>query len=211
MHLYARPSKLLLTQVLADAALFAWFTASWWLGRAVDGFVRGLGQPATDAAHTATQVKDELADAATQVKDLPLIGEQLRNPFDQVSRSLDGLVKAADAQVTSINQAATVAGWVTFVAPVLLALAFWLPWRVTYMRTASLLRDLSMSPAGDELLALRALTTQPLSVLMHVVSDPAAAWRSGDPQVLRRLADVELRAHGVQRCVGVGQGSSRRA
>lgn len=199
MNVYARSSRLLVAQVLADAAMLAWIAACWWCGRLADSFLRGLAQPAVDAGRAATQVKGQLTDAADQVKDLPLVGDQLRAPFDQVSGSVDGLVQAADAQVVAINQAATATGWAVFLAPVLLALAFWLPWRVAQVRAARQLKSLSSSPAGDELLALRALATQPLAALMNVTSDPVAVWRSGDPEAMRRLADVALHAGGVSR------------
>jgi hypothetical protein len=56
---------------------------------------------------------------------------------------------------------------------------------------------LATSPAGEELLALRALTNRPLPELRTVAEDPLEAWRSGDPDAVRRLAALELEAAGV--------------
>ncbi|NNH54440.1 hypothetical protein HLB15_19615, partial [Promicromonospora citrea] len=53
---------------------------------------------------------------------------------------------------------------------------------------------------GDPaLLALRALANQPLRALARVTDDPVAAWRSGDEDTIRALADLELRSLGLRR------------
>jgi hypothetical protein len=46
---------------------------------------------------------------------------------------------------------------------------------------------------------LRALANQPLRSLTRISDDPVAAWRSGDPDAVRKLADLELRSLGLKR------------
>jgi hypothetical protein len=53
------------------------------------------------------------------------------------------------------------------------------------------------SAADLDLFALRAMAHQPLHVLAGVSDDPAAAWRRQDPEVVRRLAALELKAAGL--------------
>ena len=67
---------------------------------------------------------------------------------------------------------------------------------------------LSMSPetrqrfldegADLDLFALRAMAHQPLHVLARVDPDPAGAWRRGEPDVVDRLARLELRSAGLR-------------
>jgi len=49
-----------------------------------------------------------------------------------------------------------------------------------------------------DLLALRALTTQKLSAITKIDADALGAWRRGEPEVVRRLAQLELRSSGVK-------------
>ncbi|MCU1424066.1 MAG: hypothetical protein JWM51_357, partial [Microbacteriaceae bacterium] len=59
-------------------------------------------------------------------------------------------------------------------------------------------RELVAAGAGRDLLALRALTGQKLSMLASVDPDPVAAWRRGDPDVVRALAALELKSSGIR-------------
>jgi hypothetical protein len=52
--------------------------------------------------------------------------------------------------------------------------------------------------AGLDLLALRALATQKLSAIQKVDADALGAGRRGETDVVRRLAQLELRASGVR-------------
>jgi len=54
------------------------------------------------------------------------------------------------------------------------------------------------SAAGTDLLALRALATQPLTRLVAIDPDIAAAWRRGDADAINRLAKLELAAEGLK-------------
>ena len=58
------------------------------------------------------------------------------------------------------------------------------PLRLRYARRAAGIRELAAAPAGVELLALRALTNQPLHALTRVSDDPVQAWREGEPEAL---------------------------
>jgi hypothetical protein len=53
-------------------------------------------------------------------------------------------------------------------------------------------------PAGRDLLALRALATQPLGRLTRVAPDVAEAWRRGDDATVDALAALELRQLGLR-------------
>jgi hypothetical protein len=53
---------------------------------------------------------------------------------------------------------------------------------------------LAKTPAGVQLLALRALANRPLRKLTEVSHDPVGAWRHEDPLAVRGLAALELRS-----------------
>jgi hypothetical protein len=57
---------------------------------------------------------------------------------------------------------------------------------------------LAATPAGEQLLALRALANRPLVKLAAIHGDPVGAWRSHDAAAIRGLAALELRASGVR-------------
>ena len=54
------------------------------------------------------------------------------------------------------------------------------------------------TPAGEQLLALRALANRPLRRLTVVNPDPVGAWRREDPVTIHGLAALELRAAGIR-------------
>ena len=51
--------------------------------------------------------------------------------------------------------------------------------------------------ADLDLFALRAMANQPMHKLARVSPDPVRDWRSGDPDVVRALALLELRDGGL--------------
>ena len=57
---------------------------------------------------------------------------------------------------------------------------------------------LAAGPAGRDLLALRALATQPLGKLTRIGPDVAEAWRRGDDATVDALAALELRQLGLR-------------
>jgi hypothetical protein len=84
----------------------------------------------------------------------------------------------------------------------------WVVRRLRWARKASQARNLAMMAGGRSVLALRALANAPIAKLRRVAPDPVEAWRSGDPDAERSLADVELATLGLRthtdRKAGVG-------
>jgi hypothetical protein len=58
---------------------------------------------------------------------------------------------------------------------------------------------LARTPAGEQLLALRALANRPLGRLAAISADPVGAWRNYDALAIHGLAALELRSAGVRR------------
>jgi hypothetical protein len=56
---------------------------------------------------------------------------------------------------------------------------------------------LAATPAGEQLLALRALTNRSPGKLAAISADPVGGWRHEDPFTMRALAALELRSAGI--------------
>src|SRR6266702_1897848 len=98
----------------------------------------------------------------------------------------------------AVGQLAWIAALLLLAVPVAVVLFGWLPLRLRWIRRASAAATWrTAGAAGRNLLALRALTNQPMRRLSTVDEDPVAAWRQGDPEAVAALADLELRRLGL--------------
>jgi hypothetical protein len=79
----------------------------------------------------------------------------------------------------------------------------YLPQRIAFVRRATAGQRFLDSGADLDLFALRAMAHQPLHVLARVDSDPAGAWRRGEPEVIGQLARLELRSAGLRAPAGL--------
>jgi hypothetical protein len=100
----------------------------------------------------------------------------------------------------------TTATWLAVLLAIAVAappvLAVGMPWlflRIRFFRRKWTVIALAQTPAGEQLLALRALANRPLRRLTEVSEDPVGAWRRQDPTAVRGLAALELRSAGVAR------------
>jgi hypothetical protein len=84
------------------------------------------------------------------------------------------------------------------VVPILFVVLLWFPLRVRWIRRATAASRVRKSPAGRDLLALRALATQPLSKLAKLGPDVAESWRASDDSTVDALAALELKSLGLR-------------
>ncbi|HLS00023.1 hypothetical protein H7J77_02220 [Mycolicibacillus parakoreensis] len=195
---YATTPGRLLAQLLSDLAVAAW-TALWILvGLAVHAAVATIAAVGRQVRSGSTGVADNLDSAGESASHLPLIGDALSTPLSAASTAA---LDIADAGHTLD----TTAGWLAWVlalavaAPPILAVAMpWLVLRMRFFRRKWTVVTLAATPAGRQLLALRALANRPLRRLAAVDPDPVGAWRRADPVALHGLAALELRSAGVR-------------
>lgn len=83
------------------------------------------------------------------------------------------------------------------VAALLLAVIFWAAPRVSWMRAARAARAVHNDSEGLDVLALRALANAPIEQLTVTGDGLLSAWRSGDPAVIRTLAQLEMARLGL--------------
>lgn len=197
MRLYAAAPARRARQVLGDLMLVAWIGGWAWAGRAVHDLTFTLGRPGRATADAADQMAGRFHDVEGRVGAIPGVGDGLAAPFSGAADAAESLAAAGRSQAETVTDLALLVGVAVAVIPVLLVVVLYVPPRIRFARRASAARR--FSGTGPELLALRALANQPLRALAQVSEDPVSAWRDGDPAVVHRLADLELRALGLRR------------
>lgn len=196
-YLYARPSWRLARQITSDMFMLLWACLCFLAGRFVDGVIAALAGPPRAIADSAKGLQKNFHDAADKAAKVPGIGGELRRPFDGAAGGLGDMARQAMDQVHAIETTASVSGWLTFLIPVTIVLAFWLPPRIRFFRTARAAQRYIDSSADLDLFALRAMARQPMYLLAKISPDPVAAWRAGDQRVIAQLADLELTSSGL--------------
>jgi hypothetical protein len=198
MGIYAKRPAKMIGQLVGDGFVVVW-TIGWGIvALFVHKVIEVLAMPARETAKTAMRLAENFREAASEAAKVPVAGEQLRRPLDSASVSLGTLIQSANDQVASIERLALIVGWLVFLIPVSIVIAFWLPRRIRFYRQAHASQVFLDSLADLDLFALRAMAAQPLYVLAEISDDPVQAWRSGDREVINKLAEIELRRNGLQ-------------
>lgn len=197
MKLYADAPGHQARQVLGDLLLVLWIALWVRLSQVVRDATLALAAPGEQIEEAGTGLAGKLRDAGGTVGGLPLVGDQARAPFDGAGDAADRIAAAGAAQVEAVQ---TLAFWLSLAVgaiPILVVVAFYVPLRWRFIRTASAGRRFVDSGADLDLFALRAMSNQPLHRLARISDDPVRAWRDGDPDVVRALAALELRDTGL--------------
>jgi hypothetical protein len=198
MSIYAKRPGRMIGQLLGDGFVLLW-TIGWAIvGIFVHRVIEVLATPARETARTAVRLAENFREAASEAAKVPVAGEQLRRPFDAASVTLGTLIDSANEQVASIERLALIVGWLVFLIPVTIVIAFWLPRRIRFYRQARASQVFLDALADLDLFALRAMAVQPLYVLADISDDPVNAWRSGDREVINKLAELELKRDGLR-------------
>jgi hypothetical protein len=201
VKLYAETAGLRARQLLGDLAVLAW-TAAWVAaGLALYRLVEKLAVPGARVEQAGSSFAGDVAEIQQKVGRLPVVGEQLQDPFGRLSGVGRTLAEAGVAQQEAVRQLALWLGVVVAAVPVVALLLVWLPRRVTWVREAGAASRLRLGGADLELFAIRAVANRPLRELHRVSPDPAGDLRAGEFQA---LADLELRALGLRAPLGPG-------
>ncbi|GAA5162772.1 hypothetical protein [Ornithinimicrobium tianjinense] len=198
MRWYADAPARRTRQVVADLLVLAWVVLWVLVGRWVFALVMTLAAPAEPLRDAGTSLRDRMDEVAAHVTEIPLVGDQLDAPFSGMSGVGADLVTAGDRLESSVRTVAWVVSLLSAGTPVLMVLLVWGLARVSWARRAARLGQGTGDPETVELLALRALVRQDPRRLQKTFPDPLAAFRSGDPESLRCLADLELAEVGLR-------------
>jgi hypothetical protein len=150
------------------------------IGRSIQESGRGLQASARDATGA---VRGGFDSAAGTVQGVPLVGGQLAGALRSAGRSTTQPVNsAADAQarrliaagreqVRETHRLATLAGWLTFLLPTVLLLAWALPPRIRRVRRLTA-AERALRGGPPEILAARAAYDLPYAALLRHTPDP---------------------------------------
>ncbi|TFV57224.1 hypothetical protein E4P42_16485 [Mycobacterium sp. PS03-16] len=196
---YATTPGRLLGQLVSDILVVIW-TLIWLLvGMAVHAAVDTIAQVGRQVEAGANGIADNLESAGNQTDDVPLLGDALRGPLNAAGEAALDIAGAGH----NLDSTASWLAWVLALAvasPPILAVAMpWLFLRIRFFRRKWTALALAATPAGEQLLALRALANRPLAKLVSIDDDPVAAWRNQDIAAIRGLATLELRSAGIAR------------
>ncbi len=202
---YAAPPARRARQVAADVGVLVWAVVCVIAGVVVHGAVDALAAPALSLASGATGLGRQLGGAADAAGSVPLVGDELASPLSGASGSALDLAAAGTDLATTIGHLATVLGLAVALLPLALVLAVWLPVRLRFARRAGAASAWLGGEDGDDaaaagrsdLLAWRALSSQPLAALARVSPDPFGDLRRGDPTTTAALAALERRSLGL--------------
>jgi hypothetical protein len=197
MKLYADTSARRTRQIIWDV-LAVLFIALWvWIGVLVHDAIAQLGAVGTQMENVGTSLNEDLTAMGTTLGGVPLIGEGIRAPFDSAADAANTITEAGINQRETVEQVALIAAMALVLGPITGILALWIIPRALWVVRAHRTAMVAAAPGGEDLLALRALTRRPMAELLAVHSDPANAWREGDPAVVAALATLERRAVGI--------------
>jgi hypothetical protein len=196
MRFYAeRPLRLFL-QLFADVFVVAWVVLVVTVARSAYELIQRLQAPARALVDAGDAIRGAFEGAAGTAGSVPFVGQDLARALGTGTGAGTSLADAGRQQVQAVADVATgVAVGIVVLAAVPVVL-LWLTLRVRYARAAG--SAVTVRSVDDDLLALRAMTHMPVHRLLTVSDDPAAAWRRDDREVVRGLAELELRSLGLR-------------
>lgn len=196
---YATTPARLAAQVLSDVLVAAWIGLWIVIGLAVHHAVATIASVGTQVQDGATGIADNLGSAGESAHRIPLVGDAMSKPLRAASEAAVDLAGAGQNLHSTATWLAVLLA-IAVASPPILAIAMpWLFLRIRFFRRKWTVIALAQTPAGEQLLALRALANRPLRQLTEVSTDPVGAWRAHDHDAVRGLAALELRSAGVAR------------
>ncbi|OFJ53185.1 hypothetical protein [Mycolicibacterium grossiae] len=196
---YATTPGRLLVQLLSDVVVLLWSAAWLFVGVAVHSAVATIAEVGRQVNDGANGVANNLSSAGDNADDFPLVGDALAKPLRAASEAALGIAGAGQNLDSTATWLAVVLALAVAAPPILFVAMPWLYLRVRFLRRKWTVVTLAATPAGEQLLALRALANRPLRKLVDVSIDPVGAWRRDDAIAVRGLANLELRSAGVRR------------
>jgi hypothetical protein len=184
----------LLTDLLVVFWVYAWIRAGIW----INDMVQKLGVPGQKLQQAGTGIAGNLSDIGGKVGRVPLVGDDLTAPFNRAADAANSLAEAGRQQQEVVGNLALAMALLIIAVPLALVLFLWLPLRLRWMRRAAVAVKVRDEPAGQDLLALRALAGRPLNELVKLGPDIAQSWRNGDAAAVRALAALELKDLGLK-------------
>jgi hypothetical protein len=194
---YATTPSRLAAQLFSDFAVFVW-TAIWLLvGVAVYDAISTIAEAGRQVESGANGIAGNLASAGHGAQRIPVVGDAVSKPLTSASEAALDIAGAGHNLDTTASWLAVLLALTVVALPILIVVMPWLFLRLRFFRRKWTVTGLAATPAGEQLLALRALTNRSPRKLTAVTADPVGAWRREDPVTIRALAALELRSAGI--------------
>ncbi len=196
-----RPGRLA-AQLFSDFAVFIW-TGIWLLvGLAVYDAISLIAEAGRQVETGAHGIAGNLASAGRGAGHIPLLGDPISQPLTSASEAALDIAGAGHNLDTTASWLAVLLAMAVIALPILMAVLPWLFLRLRFFRRKLAVTALAATPAGEQLLALRALANRPPRKLAAAGPDPVGGWRREDPVTIRALAALELRSAGIATAFG---------
>jgi hypothetical protein len=194
---YASSPVRTMGQLISDVVATCWTVLWVWIGLAVHSAIATLADAGRRVESGADGIGNNLDSAGDGAGDVPLIGDVLSKPLTAAGQAAHDIADAGHSIYTTATWLAMLLALAVAAPPILAVTMPWLVLRIRFFVRKRRLIALASTSAGEQLLALRALTNRPLRRLATVHPDPVGAWRREDYTVIRGLAALELRSAGV--------------
>ena len=185
-------------QLVVDLLVLCWIAAWAVAGHLVRTGMEAVAQNGYDLEQRADGAASKLDSAQDAANQVPVIGDRLGRPFSATSDAVDSLGDSAQGFGDWFTGWAWPFGIAVALVPLVAVVPLWLLLRARFARRARAARLLAAMPGGPRLLALRALATHRVEVLVALGPDPLAAFERHQPAAIDRLARLELSACGVR-------------
>lgn len=194
---YATTPGRMMAQLFSDVAVAVW-TAVWVLvGVAVYDAISTIADAGAQVESGAHGIAGNLSSASHGMQLIPVLGDAVSTPLTLASAAALDLANAGHSLDTTASWLAVLLALAVAALPILVAVLPWLFLRLRFMRRKWTVTGLAATPAGEQLLALRALTNRSPRKLATVSTDPVGGWRRADPATIRGLAALELQSAGI--------------
>ena len=197
MNLYADDAGRRGRQIFGDVVALLMIALFIWLAVTVRNVIAAFGELGIRLQDAGNGFSGTMSEIGEALGGVPLIGPGIAAPFDGASEAGDTLADAGEAVRGTVDAISLVAAFAVAALPIMAILLIWLLPRLKFASRSRELRAMSTDPAMLDLLALRALMTAPVRAVAAQHPDAAGAWRRGDPELVRRLAALELQRGGV--------------
>jgi hypothetical protein len=198
MKIYSDYPLRRVAQIAADLLALLVIVLGIWLGLTVGAAISFFAEAGRQLRSAGEGFQGAMTDAGDFLGQTPFVGETVRIPFDAASGAGSAIADAGTTTETFIVTTGTVVGIVVALAVAAAVLWVWLRRRLVFIRRATQAAGLAKLGDGPDLLALRALVNGSRRDLAAIDGNPVTAWRAGEPAIIRRLADLELREAGVR-------------
>jgi len=198
MHFYAASTARRTRQVILDLVVLTWVLVAVWLGAQVHDATTAVADQVARVDSAGSDLAGGLAEAGDVLEETPVIGDEVASPFEGAAGSSADIAQAGADSAASIETLGTWLGVGTALGLVLLVAPWYVPQRVRFVLTATLVSRYLTRDGDPDLLALRALARQPVDRIVRHVPDAARRWRAGDPEAVASLAELELCEIGVR-------------